>query len=137
MRFATRYRLIGSAELAACVRITEIANDGSRDINPVGELMFRALPFLFGASPSGRQIRRQNIGSCPQAKSAAKSVGVFARTTPPRQCIELFDVTSSDHRVIRPQGRREPLDDVGHMTPPLLLTAALQAGTSDVVLPFL
>src|SRR6516162_4384231 len=54
VRFATRYRLIGSAELAACVRITEIANDGSRDINPVGELMFRALPFLFGASPSGR-----------------------------------------------------------------------------------
>src|SRR6516225_11331703 len=71
-----------SAELAACVRITEIANDGSRDINPVGELMFRALPFLFGASPSGRQIRRQNIGSCPQAESSAKSVGIFARTTP-------------------------------------------------------
>ena len=83
MRFATRYRLIGSAELAACVRITEIANDGSRDINPVG-VMFRALPFLFGASPSGRQIRRQNIGSCPQAESSAKSVGIFARATPPR-----------------------------------------------------
>ena len=84
MRFATRYRLIGPAELAACVRVTEIANDGSRDINPVGELMFRALPFLFGASSSGRQIRRQNIGSCPQAESSAKSVGIFARATPPR-----------------------------------------------------
>jgi|SRR6516165_11894227 len=66
------------------VRVMEIANDGSRDINPVGELMFRALPFLFGASPSGRQIRRENIGSCPQAESSAKSVGIFARTTPPR-----------------------------------------------------
>src|SRR6516162_5732828 len=134
VRFATRYRLIGSAELAACVRVMEIANDGSRDINPVGELMFRALPFLFGASPSGRQIRRQNIGSCPQAESSAKSVGIFARTTPPRQCVELLDITSSDHRVIRLQGRHEALDDVGHMTPPLLFTVALYAGTSDVIL---
>src|SRR6516225_11424211 len=100
----------------------------------MGELLSRALRFLFGASPSGPQIRWKNVGSRPQAKSAAKSVGVFARTTPPRQCIELFDVTSSDHRVIRPQGRREPLDDVGHMTPPLLLTPALEAGTSDVIL---
>src|SRR6516164_1186197 len=124
VRFATRYRLIGPAELAACVRVTEIANDGSRDINPVG-VMFRALPFLFGASPSGRQIRWQNIGSCPQAESSAKSVGIFARTTPLRQCVELLDVTSSDHRVIRLQGRHEALDDVGHMTPPLLFTAAL------------
>ena len=76
MRFATRYRLIGSAELAACVRITEIANDGSRDINPVGELMFRALPFLFGASPSGPQIRWKNVGSRPQAKSATTAEAV-------------------------------------------------------------
>ena len=75
MRYATRYRLIGSAELAACVRITEIANDGSRDINPVG-VMFRALPFLFGASPSGRQIGRENIGSRPQAKSATTAEAV-------------------------------------------------------------
>src|SRR4030095_4029677 len=96
--------------------------------------MCRASRFLFGASPSERQIGRQNIGFRPQAKSAAKSVGIFARTTPPRQCVELLDVVSPDHRLIRPQGGREPLDDVGHMTPPLLLTAALQAGTSDVIL---
>jgi hypothetical protein len=51
VRFATRYRLIGPAELAACVRVTEIANDGSRDINPVGELMFRSLTFFVWSEP--------------------------------------------------------------------------------------
>jgi hypothetical protein len=66
------------------VHVTEIANEVSRVINPVGELMFQALRFLFGASPSGRQIGRENIGSRPQAKSAAKSVSIFTRTTPPR-----------------------------------------------------
>src|SRR4029453_4696757 len=96
--------------------------------------MFRASRFLFGASPSERQIGRQNIGSRPQAKSTAKSVGIFARTTPPRQCVELPDVASPDHRPTAPEGGREPLDDVGHMTPPLLLTAALEACTSDVIL---
>src|SRR6516162_10815912 len=44
------------------VRVMEIANDGSRDINPVGELMFRALPFLFGASrPGGRFDGRTSV----------------------------------------------------------------------------
>ena len=84
------------------VHVTEIANEGLRVINPVDELMFRALRFLFGASPSGPQIGRKNVGSSPQAKSAAKGVGIFARTTAPGQCIKLFDITSSDHRVIRP-----------------------------------
>src|SRR6516165_4016693 len=61
VRFATRYRLIGPAELAACVRVTEIANDGSRDINPVG-VMFRALPFLLErARPGGRFDGRTSV----------------------------------------------------------------------------
>ena len=58
------------------VHVTEIANDVSRVINPVGELMFQALRFLFGASPSGRQIGRENIGSRPQAKSATTAEAV-------------------------------------------------------------
>src|SRR6516162_10899289 len=45
-----------------CVRVTEIADDGSRDINPVGELMFRALPFcLERARPGGRFDGRTSV----------------------------------------------------------------------------
>jgi hypothetical protein len=82
------------------------------------------------AGPSGI-FRREHSGSCPQAKSAEKRVGIFARATPPRQCADVVDVASSKHRFVRPQGRYEALDDVGHVTPPLLLTVALQAGTSE------
>src|SRR6516164_8579862 len=125
VRFATRYRLIGSAELAACVRVTEIADDGSRDINPVGELMFRALPFCLGASPSGGRFEGRT--SVPAHKR-----------NPPQKALAFSPARHRRGRLLSSLTLPPPITvssgckaamnsstNVDHMTPPLLFTVAL------------
>jgi hypothetical protein len=50
-----------------------------------GPLRLRGSDLRHEASAAGRQIRRDNIPFCPQAKTAAEGVGILARTRTRRQ----------------------------------------------------
>jgi len=61
-------------------------------------------------------------------------VGVAARPTARRELLELLDIASSEHHIIRFQGGYQPRDYLSYEPPPLFLAVLLQAAFTDVVL---
>jgi hypothetical protein len=57
------------------VHVTEIANDGSRVINPVASSCSEPSLFVW-SEPLRAAVGRENIGSRPQAKSATTAEAV-------------------------------------------------------------
>jgi hypothetical protein len=70
----------------------------------------------------------------PQSEAAAKRVGVVARATLRRQCLENLDVTTADYRVVGLKRGDHEVDDVEDVTAPFLLTMTFQRSTTNVIL---
>ena len=70
----------------------------------------------------------------PQLKSAAKGVGVIARSTIRRQSFELLHIAPAEHGFVGLQRRDEARYNVGDVAPPPLLAVAHESRPADIIL---
>src|SRR5215831_12163831 len=70
----------------------------------------------------------------PQSEPALECVGVVALAAAGWEHLQLLHVAAAEHHLGRLERGGEPLDDVEHRAPPLLLPEPLEAAAADVIL---